>query len=72
MNTQAAMHAPSSREIAITQRYIRFWGRLSSNRAVLTVAAAEGWLAAQRALWEARTDRLEQFVTSARKKEKSS
>jgi len=44
MNTQAAMHAPSSREIAITQRYIRFWGRLSSNRAVLTVAAAEGWL----------------------------
>ncbi|MYZ50461.1 ArsR/SmtB family transcription factor [Propylenella binzhouense] len=26
-------------------------------------AAAEGWLAAQRALWEARTDRLELFVT---------
>lgn len=27
-------------------------------------AAAEGWLSAQRALWEARTDRLEQFVTA--------
>lgn len=27
-------------------------------------AAAEGWLATQRALWEARTDRLERFVTS--------
>ncbi|MDB5453101.1 MAG: transcriptional regulator [Caulobacteraceae bacterium] len=26
-------------------------------------AAAEGWLAEQRAIWEARTDRLEQFVT---------
>jgi DNA-binding transcriptional ArsR family regulator len=37
-----------------------------------SLAAAEGWLAAQRALWEARTDRLEQFVASARKKEKSS
>jgi DNA-binding transcriptional ArsR family regulator len=35
-------------------------------------AAVEGWLSAQRALWEARTDRLEQFVASARKKEKSS
>ena len=34
-------------------------------------AAAEGWLSAQRALWESRTDRLEQFVTAARKKDKS-
>lgn len=25
--------------------------------------AVEGWLAGQRAIWEARTDRLEQFVT---------
>lgn len=32
--------------------------------------AAEAWLSAQRALWEARTDRLEQFVTAAGKKEK--
>ena len=29
------------------------------------------WLSKQRALWEGRTDRLEQFVTSAQKKEKS-
>jgi DNA-binding transcriptional ArsR family regulator len=28
------------------------------------LAPAETWLARQRALWEARTDRLEQFVTS--------
>lgn len=27
-------------------------------------AAVEDWLAAQRAIWEARTDRLEQFVTT--------
>lgn len=33
-------------------------------------AAAEGWLSAQRAVWEARTDRLEQFVTAARRREK--
>lgn len=26
-------------------------------------AVAEGWLSAQRALWEARTDRLERFVS---------
>jgi DNA-binding transcriptional ArsR family regulator len=31
-------------------------------------AAVEGWLSAQRALWEGRTDRLEQFVTAASKK----
>jgi DNA-binding transcriptional ArsR family regulator len=30
---------------------------------------ADAWLSAQRALWEARTDRLEQFVT--RKKDRS-
>ena len=30
-------------------------------------AAVEGWLAAQRALWEGRTDRLEQFVTTSSK-----
>jgi DNA-binding transcriptional ArsR family regulator len=34
-------------------------------------AAVEGWLSAQRALWEGRTDRLEQFVTVASKKGKS-
>ena len=34
-------------------------------------AVAEAWLSAQRALWEGRTDRLEQFVTTAPKKEKS-
>jgi len=33
-------------------------------------AAVESWLSAQRALWEARTDRLEQFVTAAHKKGK--
>jgi DNA-binding transcriptional ArsR family regulator len=31
-------------------------------------AAADAWLSAQRALWEGRTDRLEQFVTSTRRK----
>ncbi len=34
-------------------------------------AVAEAWLSAQRALWEGRTDRLEEFVTTASKKEKS-
>jgi DNA-binding transcriptional ArsR family regulator len=29
------------------------------------LARAESWLAAQRALWEGRTDRLEQFVLTA-------
>jgi DNA-binding transcriptional ArsR family regulator len=33
-------------------------------------AAVEAWLSEQRALWEGRTDRLEQFVTN-QKKEKS-
>jgi DNA-binding transcriptional ArsR family regulator len=28
------------------------------------LAAVDGWLAEQRAIWEARTDRLEQFVTN--------
>jgi DNA-binding transcriptional ArsR family regulator len=32
--------------------------------------AVESWLSAQKALWEGRTDRLEQFVTGARKGEK--
>lgn len=32
-----------------------------------SLAAAEGWLSAQRALWEARTDRLEQLVTARRR-----
>jgi DNA-binding transcriptional ArsR family regulator len=31
-------------------------------------AAVETWLSAQRAVWEARTDRLEQFVTASRDK----
>jgi DNA-binding transcriptional ArsR family regulator len=31
------------------------------------LAAADAWLATQRAVWEARTDRLEQFVTGASK-----
>ncbi|MBI3992713.1 MAG: helix-turn-helix transcriptional regulator [Candidatus Lambdaproteobacteria bacterium] len=35
------------------------------------LAVAEEWLSAQRALWEGRTDRLEQFVTTARNKENS-
>lgn len=30
-------------------------------------AAANGWLAEQRALWEARTDRLEQFILQQQK-----
>ncbi len=30
-------------------------------------AEADSWLSAQRALWEARTDRLERFVTSGKK-----
>jgi DNA-binding transcriptional ArsR family regulator len=34
-------------------------------------AAVEGWLSAQRALWEGRTDRLERFVTTNRNKGKS-
>ncbi len=32
-------------------------------------AAIEVWLSAQRTLWEGRTDRLEHFVTTPRKKE---
>jgi len=35
-----------------------------------TLAIAETWLAEQRALWEGRTDRLEQFVLEAQTKEK--
>jgi hypothetical protein len=31
--------------------------------------AVEAWLAGQRAVWEGRTDRLEQFVTTAQEKE---
>lgn len=31
--------------------------------------AVESWLAAQRALWEARTDRLEQFVMATQQQE---
>jgi len=34
-------------------------------------AVVEAWLSAQRAIWEARTDRLEQFVTTAREKGQS-
>jgi DNA-binding transcriptional ArsR family regulator len=34
-------------------------------------AAIETWLSAQRALWEARTDRLERFVTAVRDKGQS-
>jgi DNA-binding transcriptional ArsR family regulator len=34
-------------------------------------AVVEAWLSAQRALWEGRTDRLEQFVVTAQKKAKS-
>jgi DNA-binding transcriptional ArsR family regulator len=33
------------------------------------LSAVEGWLSEQRALWEARTDRLEQFVTSQHREE---
>lgn len=32
-------------------------------------AVVEGWLAAQRRLWEERTDRLEQFVTDPKENE---
>lgn len=35
------------------------------------LAAVEAWLADQRALWESRADRLEQFVMGTQKKEKS-
>lgn len=31
-------------------------------------AVVEGWLAQQRRLWEARTDRLEQFVTESKER----
>lgn len=34
-------------------------------------AAIDAWLSEQRALWEGRTDRLEQFVTTAQEKDKS-
>jgi DNA-binding transcriptional ArsR family regulator len=36
-----------------------------------TFAAVDGWLADQRALWEARTDRLEQFVTNQDKEKEA-
>jgi len=32
------------------------------------LAVVDGWLAEQRALWEGRTDRLEQFVTTPRER----
>ena len=35
-------------------------------------AAVDGWLAAQRDLWEGRTDRLESFVTATQTQEKRS
>jgi DNA-binding transcriptional ArsR family regulator len=34
-------------------------------------AMVESWLSSQRAIWEGRTDRLEQFVTTKHNKEKS-
>lgn len=34
-------------------------------------AVVERWLSVQRAIWEGRTDRLEQFVISAQEREKS-
>jgi hypothetical protein len=34
-------------------------------------ATVERWLSTQRALWEGRTDRLEQFVTTANERGKS-
>lgn len=34
-----------------------------------TFAVVESWLSAQRAVWEGRTDRLEQFVLTAQQKE---
>jgi DNA-binding transcriptional ArsR family regulator len=33
--------------------------------------AVDAWLSAQRAVWEGRTDRLEQFVTKVERKEES-
>jgi DNA-binding transcriptional ArsR family regulator len=35
------------------------------------LAAVDAWLSAQRALWESRTDRLEQFVTTTPKRERA-
>jgi len=35
-----------------------------------TFAAVESWLSAQRAIWEGRTDRLEQFVLNAQERER--
>jgi DNA-binding transcriptional ArsR family regulator len=35
------------------------------------LATVEGWLAGQRALWEGRTDRLERFVTTGHRREKT-
>jgi len=35
-----------------------------------TFAVVESWLSTQRAIWEGRTDRLEQFVLTAQEKEK--
>jgi len=34
-------------------------------------AAVDAWLSTQRALWEGRTDRLEQFVTAAQARKKA-
>lgn len=34
-----------------------------------TLGLVDSWLATQRAIWEGRTDRLEQFVLNAQKKE---
>lgn len=34
-------------------------------------AVVEAWLSTQRAIWEGRTDRLEQFVIAAQEREKS-
>ena len=36
----------------------------------LRLAAVDGWLAEQRAIWEGRTDRLEQFVTQDKEQKK--
>lgn len=36
-----------------------------------SLAAAERWLSAQRALWEGRADRLEQFVTNTNARSRS-
>ena len=35
------------------------------------LAAVEAWLSAQRALWEGRTDRLDQFVTAGQRRKQS-